>query len=714
MAEQPAESGSSKLTAWKNEPTVLTLKQDFEIAKPAHDALILNVDRWMDLMKVKGKAKPAQIAGRSSVQPKLIRRQAEWRYSALTEPFLSSDKIFKVEPRTFEDTDAAVQNQIVLNWQWDTKINKIKFIDDYVRSVVNEGSCVVRVGWKRHTVMIKQMVPKWEHQELTSEEEMTALQQAIEQKESDPRTFEDTAPPAIKAAVEYYEESGQPSVAIQNGEEQVEVEKVLENRPTFEVINIRNFFPDPTCEGDLDKAMFCILTFETCKAELLKDKKYKNLDKVQWENHTPLTEQDHVSRNQNPEQGFRDDLRKKVVAYEYWGMLDIHGTGELVPVVCTWVGGVLIRAELNPFPDQKVPFVVVPYSPVVGELFGETDAELLEDNQKILGAVTRGMVDLLGRSANAQHGFAKGMLDPMNRRRYEKGQDYEFNPNMPPQAGMYEHKYPELPNSALVMANLQNQDAEALTGVKSFAGGISGDAYGDVASNARSALDAASKREMSFLRRLAKGMTELGNKNVSMNAAFLSETEVVRISNEKFVEVKRDDLAGNFDLKVDIATAEVDNAKAQDMGMMLQTIGPSAGPEITMMVLAEIADLKRMPKLAHKLREYKPTPDPMQQKLQELELAKLEKEIAELDSRIAVNQAKVADLGATVDRKNLDYVEQETGTNHARDMEKQVAQSEGNQALQVTKALTTPRKEGEKAPNLEAAVGFNEFTKQNS
>lgn len=93
-----------------------------------------------------------------------------------------------------------------------------------------------------------------------------------------------------------------------------------------------------------------------------------------------------------------------------------------------------------------------------------------------------------------------------------------------------------------MMLNLQNQEAEALTGVKSFGGGISGEAYGDVAAGIRGVLDAASKREMAILRRLAKGMEEIGTKIAAMNAAFLSEEETVRITNDEFVTVKREDL----------------------------------------------------------------------------------------------------------------------------------------------------------------------------
>lgn len=66
---------------------------------------------------------------------------------------------------------------------------------------------------------------------------------------------------------------------------------------------------------------------------------------------------------------------------------------------------------------------------------------------------------------------------------------------------------------------------------------------------------------MSILRRLAKGMVEIGNKIIAMNAEFLSEEEVIRVTNRQYISVRREDLKGNFDLEVDIATADVDNEK---------------------------------------------------------------------------------------------------------------------------------------------------------
>lgn len=701
----------AKLTDWTNEPTLQTLQSDFEQAKPAHDEQDSRIHHWENLRTVSGNAKPSKIKGRSSVQPKLIRRQNEWRYSALSEPFLGSQKLFKVSPVSFEDEAAARQNELVLNWQFRTKLNKVKLIDDFVRATVDEGTCIVRLGWKRSTTMIVEQAPVFSFYQPQSQEQLDMLTQALELKLTNPREFNEQASEEIKAAVNYYEENGEATVAMLTGYEPTEVEKVLENRPTVEIMNPTNVYIDPSCQGDIDKALFVVVSFETNKADLEKEKgKYKNLDQIIWNDSSPLSQPDHAT-NTPDSFNFADEARKKVVAYEYWGYYDIHNNGELTAFVATWIGRVLIRMELNPFPDQKLPFVVVPYSPVKRNLYGEPDAELLEDNQRVLGAVTRGMIDLMGRSANSQQGFAKGMLDPLNRRRFENGENYEYNPGQHPQQGFVEHKYPEIPQSAIVMLNLQNQEAEALTGVKSFSGGMSGSAYGDVATGIRGVLDAASKREMSILRRLAKGMTDIGNKIIAMNAEFLSEEEVVRVTNGEFVTILREDLQGNFDLEVDISTAEVDNSKAQDLGFLLQTIGPNTDPSIFMLILADIAELKRMPVLAHKLRTWKPTPDPLVEQMKQLELQEKQMQVQKLESEILLNQAKAKEVIATGNQKELDSAEQSSGIKHERAMEQHQAQAEGNENLEVTKALLTPPKEGEGRPNIDAAIGYKQLSK---
>lgn len=704
-----AEENENKLTKWAKEPTVRQLKMDVEAAKPSHNAQVQRIQKWNDLSQVKGSAKPKKVPGRSSVQPKLIRRQAEWRYSALSEPFLGSNKVYTISPVTWEDTKGAQQAELVINYQFRTKLNRVKFIDDLVRSTVDDGTSIVRTGWKRTTVKVKELAPVYAYYPIERSQELEVFQQALEASQANPREFDEKAPPELKEAIKYFKETGQPTIVTKTGDQEVDVEKLVENYPTAEVKNPENIIIDPSCNGVIDKALFVVEMFETNKADLQKEGRYKNLELVDWQGNTAITTPDYATTTPS-DFAFNDSIRKKVVAFEYWGYFDIEGDGVLVPIVATWIGSVMIRLERNPYPDQKIPYVVIPYLPVKRDLYGEADAELLEDNQNILGALMRGMVDLLGRSANSQQGFAKGMLDPLNRRRFDNGQDYEFNPNNNPTTNHIEHKYPELPASAIQMLTLQNQDAESLTGVKSFSGGISGEAYGDVAAGIRGVLDAASKREMAILRRLAQGMKEIGTKINSMNGAFLSEQEVVRVTNTEFVTVNRDDLMGNFDMEVDISTAEVDNQKSQDLAFMLQTIGPKGDPAITYKILSEICRLKRMPDLAHDLANYKPQPDPIVEALKQEELKKAQLENEKLMSEIRLNDAKAEEVRANKAQKDLDYVEQETGTKHARELEKDQAQSEGNQRLEVTKSILKPVKQDEKKPDITAAIGYNQLS----
>jgi hypothetical protein len=701
-----------KLTEWKNEPSYDNLKADFDNSKQSHDKHIISVNKWRDMHHVRNSYAPEKVKGRSSIQPKLIRRQAEWRYSALTEPFLSSDKLFDVKPVTYEDLNSAKQNELVLNWQFRTKINRVKFIDEYVRTNVDEGSAIIRIGWTRKIVTEEKEVNKYQFIEPTDEQEVAFLEQAINIKATDPRDYETNVPEELRVAVDFYEETGNVSVAVADGKTVEKVEKIIENKPTLAFVSPENFYFDPACNGDIEKAMFVIVSFETSKSELKKEpEKYKNLDMVDWNTSNINSDPDHVTTIDD-NFNFRDIARKKVVAYEYWGYYDIEGNDTLEPIVATWINGTLIRLERNPFPDEKPPFVVTNYMPIKREVMGEPDAALLEENQSILGATLRGMIDLLGRSANSQQGIAKGLLDVVNRRRYDKGQDYEFNPNMNPEANIIYHKFPEIPQSAYNMLMLQNQEAEALTGVKSFSGGMSGESYGDVAAGIRGVLDAASKREMAILRRLAKGITDIGNKLIAMNSEFLSEKEIVRVTNSEFVTIKREDLVGNFDLIVDISTAEIDNAKSQDLGFMLQTIGPNLDFEITKHILVEISRLKRMPTLAETLHRFKPTPDPLVEQAKQLEVLKLQKEIELIDSQIIKNKAQSVKAEAEADRVGLDTIEQETGTKHERDLEKQEAQSAGNQKLEVTKALLKAKKLGETDPDIEAAIGWNDLSRK--
>lgn len=683
-----------KLTKWDNEPTCYDLKNDLEAASQHHDTHTSEVSGWLDQMHARGIYAFPKVTGRSAVVPKLIRKQAEWRYAALSEAFLGDEDLFDCNPVTWEDTKAARQNQLILNHQFNNQIDKVKFIDEYVRAAVDEGSAVVRVGWKavEGTVQEPNYVAEPAPPEL-----IPVLEQAITLLMQDANGMKEF-PPDLVLHIKATIEAGQPMQVVQKGWNSVK--KDIINQPTVDVCDYESVIIDPLCKGNIRNANFVIYKFETNLSDLRKAGLYSNLEYIQVDKsaveHDPEpTEEDSTAFN------FRDEPRKKITAYEYWGYWDIDNSGETKPIVATWVGDTLIRMEESPFPDEGLPFVLVQYLPRRKNVYGEPDGALLEDNQKIVAAATRGILDILGRSAAGQIGVRKDALDVTNQRKFDQGRDYQFNQHVDPASAFFTHTFPEIPQSAQWILEQQNFDAESMTGVRAFANtGVSGEGLGRSATAARSALDSASKREIGILRRLGQGIVEVGRKIMAMNAIFLNEEEVIRITNEEFEVIKRDDLAGRIDVKLQISTAETDNAKAEELAFMLQTNGPNSDPAEVRMIRSEIARLRKMPELAKRIEEYEPQPDPMQQQLLQLQILREQKEIEKLDAEINkmgseveenlaeadLDRAKARQAHSEADVTDLDYMEQESGVKQEREKELLAAQAQGNAARDVVQA----------------------------
>ena len=621
----------SKLTKWENEPSVTDLEADLLAAKPTHQTHVTNTQKW--LSKLAGELHIKPPVGRSHVQPKLIRKQAEWRYASLEEPFLSTVDLFDIDPVTEEDYDAAEENQILINYQFNTKLDKVSFINEYVRTAVDEGTVFVQVGWK------------YEKGERTVFEE-------IELSPTQAQMF-------VYSEVSKGNMSQEDAIALmQSGEPIKRTVKrtktiVTANHPTLRVCEYDRLIIDPTCEGDLEKAQFIVVPFETSYSELMSEGKYKNLDKIFTEDGVILQgkmDDSSFYKTITNQTGFefKDKARKKLTAYEYYGYWDIDGKGITKPIKAIWVGSVMISLEELPYPDKKLPFVGVQFMPVRKSIYGEPDGKLIEDNQDILGAVTRGMIDILGRSANGQVLMTKGLLDQANQKKFEQGDNAFINPGFDPRTSIHMQTFPEIPNSALQMLNLQNQEAESLTGVVAFNTGISGNALGSTATAVRGALDSASKRELGILRRLSAGVEKIGRKIIAMNGEFLEDEEVIRVTNKSFRTIRRDALAGDFDLRVKISTAESDNQKIEKLAFMMQTGQQSMDPEEAKLVRAEIYKLQKMPDLAQKVLSYQPQPDPVREQIRQLELErlslenqKLRAEIEERHSRAIENQVDV-------------------------------------------------------------------------
>ena len=669
---------------WKKEPELAELKKDFDLVKSNHDTEVAKITKARNLKNIEGGAKLAKIAGRSNVQPKLIRKNNEWQYASLANPFLSTEDVFNAYPVSAEDVYAAEQNGLLLNYQFNNKLRKVKFINDLVHDCVDNGVVFARVGWKTVTSQIVENTPVFSYT-VAQDYDMPYLEGLAKLQNEQPNEFMAYATEEDKESLNSTLRNNAPTIAKLERYDETPKEVLVHNHPEVTVVDYRNLYVGPCYNGDITTAEFVIYSYETSIADLRKDGKFTNLDSIENKSENILADNDHT-----PSKFYEDgsnfalkDDRQRIVAYEYWGNYDINDDGIFVAITATWVGSTLVHLDRNPFPDQLHPFVAACSNHITNSVYGEADAHVLEDNQAIVGAVTRGMIDLMGRSANAQTGVRADALDPVNLRKFNNGENYMYRPNVAdPRSMMVTHTYPEIPAAAFNMIQYQQNEAESMSGVKAFNSSLSGNSLGDTATAVRGVLDATAKRESNIQMRIAECIIAIGKKIIAMNGEFLSETEVIRVTGSKFVTVRRDDLAGNFDLRLSISTAEADNAKAEELAFMLQTTGNTLDFSITQHILVEICKLRKMPSLAQKIEQYMPQPDPMAQRKAQLENLLLEAKIMEAQANAGVKasetdlnrqraiteQAQALNMQADTDLKKLDYVEQESGTKHARDL----------------------------------------------
>ena len=579
-----------------------------------------------------------EIKGKSQIVSQDIRKQLEWMIPSLADPFLSSPDIIKCNPITWEDVPSARQNELLLNTQFCRKFPRYNFLMKSLKVLAMEGTLVVQTGWDYEDEEVEEMM------------ETVVI---------DPETGEEIIIMAKQ-----------------------KVTKVKKNQPTAVVCRNEDIYIDPTCMDNMDKCQFVIHRYETDLSSLRADGRYKNLDQV--EKHEGQVRDNGYYPQDHTYFTFEDKARKKMVMYEYWGNYDVNEDGIAEPIVCSWIGNTVVRLQSNPYPDKKPPFIVVPFNAVPFQIYGDSLASVIGDNQKVKTAIIRGVIDNMAQSNNGQVGMKKGSLDIANRKKFLQGNNFEYNGD---KGDFWQGSYNQIPGSAFDVMTLMNNEIESQTGVKSFSGGITGNALGSSATGARGALDATATRRISLVRNIAENLIKpLMRKWMSYNAEFLEAEEIVRITNEEFIPIKRDDLTGNIDIDISISTAEDNNAKSQELSFLLQTLGNTMPFEMTQMIIAEIAKLSRMPDLEKRIRDFKQEPDPAAQQMQQAEMERLALENQKLQSEIARNNARAGEdeidiqlkmqkaqveaakarkLGSEADMTDLDFLLKNDGVDRA-------------------------------------------------
>ena len=646
------------------------LKGDLRASEPAKRDLDGKKAQW--LKEANGEPYGNEVKGKSSVVSMDIKKQNLWQHASIVDPFVSSPEMISTSPVTFEDRAASEQNEIILNSQMNRNFERYEFFSRLVKVLQNEGTVYVRTGW--------------EYEDEEEEVEVPLM-----------ATLPD----------------GQ---QFQYGTETKTQTKVIKNMPTSNVCRGTDIFVDPTAEENIENAQFVIYRFKSNLSELKADGRYSNLGK-ELRSDDEIDDDDIYTKYDDASFEFGDEPRKQLDIYEYWGNYDMNSDGIAEPIVCTWVGDTIIRLEDNPFPDKKIPFLSYGLDRDPFDINGTPNAELISTDQKIKTGIKRAIIDNMANSTNGQKGIKKGSLDVLNKRRFLAGNNYEFNgsPN-----DMVDGSFNAIPNSVFDFYNVVSNDIESLTGVKSFQQGIGGASLGTSATASRGIMDSTARRELDIVRGIKESIVvPMLRKWTAYNAVWLSDEEVVRITNDEFVTIKRDDLDGSIDIDITVSTAEMDQNRSQELAFLLQTMGPNMEPGMTKIIMSEIMELKKMPDVAKRIRDFEPQPDPAQIKIQELQIAKLEAEVfneqakgqenaVDVDLKKAKTQteiAKAADLSSSSDLKDLDYLDKESGAQYDRDQQTagEKAAADDNRAGQTNRANIMKQAMSDRSKERQAA-----------
>ena len=145
-----------RLTDWVKEPKYTDLHEDYTVAQAAHNMFLKDLDEYRETLA--GGKKIRVRKGKSNQYPLLVRKNNEWKYSQLEEPFLSTPNFVKLAPKSDEDAATYKQAESMMNHYWGVDIDKIGLIGNIARYLTDEGTVIVKNGW--FTEKKKQDKPK--------------------------------------------------------------------------------------------------------------------------------------------------------------------------------------------------------------------------------------------------------------------------------------------------------------------------------------------------------------------------------------------------------------------------------------------------------------------------------------------------------------------------------------------------------------------------
>ena len=622
--------------------TVLNdVKKDWESSKRARLRIDTKIAQWMKIFN--GDLYGNEVDNRSKIIMKDVRKAIAQMKPYITEPFLSQEQIVKANGASVESDANASFMSDVLNHQYNYEFDKYRFVNRLAEVLPKEGTVFVRTGWE--------------------------FESKKEQKRIDGLDMQSAAIAMQSGQADGYEQNEDGTFSLIKN-----YDVTLKNRPTAKICKSESIYTDPTAES-FEESKFIIHQYELSISDLRKQANIYDYEGgieelaqqiqtkdfpdtalgVERYTKTQNTGIDHTFK-------FSNKNSQKVRILEYWGegtLSENQDTNQ--QIVCAWVKdtNIILRLDKNPYPDNAIPFVSMPYIEEPFSIWGNALAFLIDDTQKVHTAIMRGFIDNMSLSNNGQKFFQKGSIDYINMKKMSQGSKYiEVNDIN----GFKDGSYNQIPQSTFGVYDMLTQQEESLTGVSRNLGGLEFGTVGRTASGVSSVMNSAQKQIVHTIRGVSDLYAKIMKKWAAYNQAFLDDEQAFKISGQ-LAQISREQIQGQFNVEIAMNIDGSNQGKIQQINALLQQsqqLGQSGiPPEVFRLLVAEIFDGFGKNEAAQKVRDFQPEPDPVQQQMQQLEMEekKANIELVLAEAALKRSQANKAEADALLSDANANLAD---------------------------------------------------------
>jgi hypothetical protein len=610
----------------------------------------------------------------STYRSRMFKKKVREMVPNISEPILTSQRLYDVDI-VAQDGYSADETEIsdMLNYQFKSIPELNRIINSLAKSFVIDGTAILKTTWDREEKTIVTGTKKINIYPESKDDVDDFLNKIDKDKKSK----------LLKLGYDVLKKK----LPIGEKEVNIEVKKVVKNRPMIREVDSIRIMTDPNAKGIFSNSRFIIEFVETNYASLRSSGNYFSLDKVKKEiddNDSPIFDpvlfselylggsSTYLSEDEYAIMfDFDDKARKRLNIVEYWGEVPIDGsTGELVPIVASWIGDTLIRLEENPMPHKTMPYSIQSYEPVKNRIFGESDAEIVAEDQIGSTLAMRNMQDITQRNHRnlTQEFIENGFLpDITQKNNYKNGKTVFYRKGSDPRQAIYRRTIDEIPQVVFQLKDLYDNEIEKSIGTVS--------AIDTEKADIRDGVD---NRMHSIIERFSDIFVDCGSKILHMNTKFSLDSDFYKV-NRKIRKVNTSILKSIDSFAVEVTTSAKNAKQIRDLIGLMNTRSANMSEEVAAIHYSKIALLSGMKDLSNEVLDMTINREPsefekQQQQLEmmkiQLDLEKTKLEIKRIDTEAMLNIAKAeeAKIKSIEKQEAIDtgIIESQASLNRAR------------------------------------------------